>query len=629
MKLDVTNMRFLRRLLPVLVLLASLNFFLSPPASAQTSPSEYFQLSYNIGGLTPPPQVGANQSFTVTVTGQVNCIKDLPGWIGGFVTAVAVTGKITAQPAGGAAIVLNPGYTVTITDIPRTAGQSSNINQSLTLQFPAGSAPGSYNISGELLSAVAQPLGLDIRTVLALPASQSAGFVTLLAPPVTGAGGGGGGGAVTIPEATPPPAAPGPNINAFGEARPWAFNQDGTLAQEAKISSSDGKIAVFLKEGTSIRDSGGAKVENLSVSTETSPPQAAQGHSLVGSAVSLGPNGSKFQPPLELTLSYDDKLLPGNASEKDLFIAYWDAATGKWVPLPGEVDPVRKVVIVKVDHFTIFSIVGKVKLPASFSVSSLLVTPREAKVGEPVVISAEVTNKGESEGKYSASLTVDGVKVETRELTVPALTSQKVTFNITRYNPGNYGVSLGEQSVRFLVLPGSPAPAPESGAPEAPPSIPEPVISPEQPKAGEPVDSPPSPAAPAIAVPPPLLAISELVISPKEAKIGQRVDISAEISNEGGSEGSFDVPLIIDGAEAESKKVTLSALASRKVSFSISWDRPGSYRISLGGQTGAVTVLAPKRSIDFSPQPVIILAVAIAVAAGYVSWRLFRTRRSS
>ncbi|GEM_PF-6342158 len=183
MKADIANPRFFRLLALILILFTSLNPFLSPAAHAQTSPSEYFSFSYNIGGLNPPPQVVANQPFTVTVTGQVTCVKDLPGWIAGLITAVAVTGKITAQPASGAPIVLNPGYEVNISPVPKTAGQSLNINQSLPLQFPSGSAPGSYTVSGELISAIAQPLGLDVRTLLALPGSQTVGTVTLLAQP--------------------------------------------------------------------------------------------------------------------------------------------------------------------------------------------------------------------------------------------------------------------------------------------------------------------------------------------------------------------------------------------------------------------------------------------------------------
>ena len=54
--------------------------------------------------------------------------------------------------------------------------------------------------------------------------------------------------------------------------------------------------------------------------------------------------------------------------------------------------------------------------PADFEVISLDIKPPEVTTGETVSITAEVKNTGDGEGTYTAVLTVDGVKFETKDV---------------------------------------------------------------------------------------------------------------------------------------------------------------------------------------------------------------------
>ncbi|MBL7125286.1 MAG: hypothetical protein ISS51_04245 [Dehalococcoidales bacterium] len=81
--------------------------------------------------------------------------------------------------------------------------------------------------------------------------------------------------------------------------------------------------------------------------------------------------------------------------------------------------------------------------PAEFEISSLVITPTEAVPAEPVIISVNVNNTGESEGSYTAVLTVDGATIETKEVALALGASKTVSFSLVKDIPGTYQVGIG------------------------------------------------------------------------------------------------------------------------------------------------------------------------------------------
>lgn len=65
-----------------------------------------------------------------------------------------------------------------------------------------------------------------------------------------------------------------------------------------------------------------------------------------------------FSKDLTLTFKYTADDIKG-LSEGTLAIHYWDEATSKWVKVGGTVDKVAKTVTAKVNHFTLFAILGE------------------------------------------------------------------------------------------------------------------------------------------------------------------------------------------------------------------------------------------------------------------------------
>jgi hypothetical protein len=118
-------------------------------------------------------------------------------------------------------------------------------------------------------------------------------------------------------------------------------------------------------------------------------------------------------------------------------------------------------------------------------------------------------------------------------------------------------------------------------------------------------------------LPPPLpapavLGVSQLSVTPGEVEPGQKVTISATVSNTGGTEDTYEATLKIDGVVETTKKVTVAAGGSQPVSFSVSRDEAGTYKVALDGLSGAFVVATP------APPP-----VAPPVAPPGPNWALF------
>ncbi|MBA7677030.1 hypothetical protein ES703_85278 [subsurface metagenome] len=95
-----------------------------------------------------------------------------------------------------------------------------------------------------------------------------------------------------------------------------------------------------------------------------------------------------------------------------------------------------------------------------------------------------------------------------------------------------------------------------------------------------------------VVVAPAAFTITELIISPAEVNIGQGVTITAIVTNTGGEVGIYEVVLEVDGVVEDTKKVVVSAGASKKVTFTTAKDVAGSYSINVNGLSGSFTVKA-------------------------------------
>jgi hypothetical protein len=82
---------------------------------------------------------------------------------------------------------------------------------------------------------------------------------------------------------------------------------------------------------------------------------------------------------------------------------------------------------------------------------------------------------------------------------------------------------------------------------------------------------------------------------------GEEVTISALITNTGGIEGSYTVVLTIDGVEEATKEISLGVNESETVTFVITKNIEGTYRVTIAGEAGRFTVIKEAPIIEERP----------------------------
>jgi hypothetical protein len=175
--------------------------------------------------------------------------------------------------------------------------------------------------------------------------------------------------------------------------------------------------------------------------------------------------------------------------------------------------------------------------PAEFSISQFIVNPTEVEVGEPVSVSVNVTNIGESEGNYTADLLVDGLVASNQTVTFASGESNIIEFLVTEEKEGNYTVQIAELSGSFTVKP-------------APP-----VTS--------------------------SLTLSAISITPYESWVGAPVNINVTVNNPSGSQDSIALKLAINGTVVETKNVELGPNAKTVIGFVYTPAELGKYNVKV------------------------------------------------
>jgi hypothetical protein len=179
-----------------------------------------------------------------------------------------------------------------------------------------------------------------------------------------------------------------------------------------------------------------------------------------------------------------------------------------------------------------------------FSVSNLTITPNQVKAGEPITISAIVSNNGSEAGTYSMVLRINGMVENIIDLMLSPGASQATTFTVVKDIGGEYYVEVDGLSGTVIVIPLVPA----------------------------------------------TFTVSNLVIVPERAKQGENIVISAIVTNNGELPGNYNAILKLKGAVESTEEIDLGPGETRKVSFKIAKTTPGFYNVELEGLNGRFVV---------------------------------------
>jgi hypothetical protein len=348
-------------------------------------------------------------------------------------------------------------------------------------------------------------------------------------PPSGGGGGGGGSGAAGITLLTD------------------YVTTEGRFTDDATAESEDGKLILYFPEDTIGLNIYGYPLRSVSLKGSDSYPGPPEYHKIISHVYYVTPDGATFEPPIELTISYDASLLPEQLAEKNLVVATCNISNNEWEILESIVDPEKDTIKSNVSHFSLFAVLAPLH-PASFTVTDLSVTPVEVHPGEEVSISTVVTNTGSLTGNHEINLVVDDTIAGTREVTLDGGDSELVTFSLTADTVGEHVVAVGELQKTFTVK--------EANAPA-------------------------------------MFLTNNLDINPAEITIGGSVTINVLVSNTGDLAGSYEVSLLIDDSVVQTKEVALNGGDSQNVSFQVLTDTAGEFKVTIDGLSGSYVVSAP------------------------------------
>jgi hypothetical protein len=219
--------------------------------------------------------------------------------------------------------------------------------------------------------------------------------------------------------------------------------------------------------------------------------------------------------------------------------------------------------------------------PAKFVLSGLIIVPKEGWIGKSIAdftISLLVTNVGDLEGSTTVDLLVNGVKEQSKSVTLVGGARTMVSFTVTKTTTGSYAVKVGDLTGRFTVM------------------------------------KPPTPAA---------FTFTGLVMSPADVTPGAEVTVSMTVKNTGEQSGTYSAELKLDGTTKETKTGTLAGGASTTVTFKVSSQTEGTHTVQVGTQTGSFTVTTPPTP-PFPVSPGYIAGILIVIIAAAATIYAFR-----
>lgn len=234
-----------------------------------------------------------------------------------------------------------------------------------------------------------------------------------------------------------------------------SVDREGQFTESISVISEDKAILLTINKGavglTNMVDKQPLTEVSITKSSSSQPPPA--GYNLVGGSYTLGPEGAVFIPGITVTITYSDRSIPANASEKDMVIAVWDKNHQRYDLMKNSrVDTEKNTVTADIEKYTLLSILAPPKPgPPAYTIMDLAITPAEVNSGEDVNISALVINKGGTGGTYEAVLKINNVVEKTASVELAAGESKRVELAVAKATKATYSVNLNGLTGSFTV----------------------------------------------------------------------------------------------------------------------------------------------------------------------------------
>lgn len=327
-----------------------------------------------------------------------------------------------------------------------------------------------------------------------------------------------------------------------------SLGEGGIFEQSVTARSVDRQAKVLIPAGTRALTYEGVPLRWIKVGRlETSSP-LPNNHTAVTRTYYFEPAGVIFDNPVVINLRYSDEDVWAGVKEERLFLAVWSPFTSEWVKVKSNVDVIDNAISTEATRLTAVVVLAATA-PASFRLSRLTVVPEEVGLGEAVEVSALVENTGDLTDVLHVEFRKDGEVFDSNEVTLDGRSSITVSSEVISDEPGRYTVSINDLAANFTVrekesVVVTPAPLDDKRAD---------------------------------------IQFISLSITPVAAEVGQAVTIGVVAINNGDSEGTETVSLLINGKLADSELIDLAPGDRQVVSFVVTERAAGTYSVVVGG----------------------------------------------
>jgi hypothetical protein len=266
-----------------------------------------------------------------------------------------------------------------------------------------------------------------------------------------------------------------------------AVNAQGVFNQDVNASSDDNNVVLHILAATTGLNSNGTPLTQVSIIHLTTAPPFQTGAGMISLAYDFQPSGATFNQSATATFGYEPTLIPAGVAATSLQISYFDNTENSWIAVPATVDTTSHTISAQITHFTAYAITYGVtpvtqttttsttttiptteattttttpaipttpvvtSLAATFKADSLIINPGTVKPGENVNIYLTITNTGDITGTDTVELKINGIAVDSNDITIDGGLSKVVTFNASRSMSGNYLVEVAGLNGNFSV----------------------------------------------------------------------------------------------------------------------------------------------------------------------------------
>ncbi len=252
-----------------------------------------------------------------------------------------------------------------------------------------------------------------------------------------------------------------------GKASGIKVATDGTVQEAATLADATGNFVISINKGTKVTGPDGMGLERLELTLVEEP--IAKGllavpantvilspvYKMTGYSRGMEVSRINFDPYIAITISYNPENLENIFPPYIVNFTEYGSLVRLELPSGSLFENGKaKGVAHQASYFAVIAELAPPPppLPPKFEASSLIISPRLAKPGQPISISVTIANQGTISGSYEMHLVIDGIVRAVKEITLNPESTTTVAFEVSNLAAGKHQIKIAGLAGQFQVI---------------------------------------------------------------------------------------------------------------------------------------------------------------------------------